>query len=70
MPRGPHLAALRLCFHAAGCVTLWTPNMSTAVVKLLCHHGPVKALAFDLEGRYMVTTGADARMKARAFDAM
>ena len=42
---------------------MWTPNMSEPVVKMLCHSGPVRALAFDVEGRYMVTTGLDSRMK-------
>ena len=45
---------------------MWTPNVSTAVVKMICHGGPVKALAYDGTGAYMVTTGGDARMKARS----
>jgi hypothetical protein len=49
----------------AGCVTLWSPNMSTSLVKMLCHGGPVRALAFDAEGRYMATTGMDSRLKVR-----
>jgi len=28
--------------HASGIVTLWTPNMSDAVVKMQCHQGPSK----------------------------
>jgi U3 small nucleolar RNA-associated protein 7 len=28
--------------HKGGAVTLWTPNMSTPVVKALCHRGPVQ----------------------------
>lgn len=44
-------------------MTFWTPNMSEAVVKVLCHRGPVRAVAFDSGGTYMATTGADARMK-------
>ncbi|KAF1777557.1 WD40-repeat-containing domain [Phytophthora cactorum] len=32
--------------HASGIVTLWTPNMSDAVVKMQCHQGPMKV--FDL----------------------
>jgi U3 small nucleolar RNA-associated protein 7 len=42
---------------------MWTPNMSTSVVKLLCHWGPIEAIAFDPEGFNMVTTGMDSRMK-------
>lgn len=42
---------------AGGVVTMWTPNISTPVVKMLCHRGPVNALAFDPSGHYMVTAG-------------
>ncbi len=28
--------------HNNGTVTLWTPNISTPVVKMLCHRGPVQ----------------------------
>lgn len=31
--------------HANGTVTMWTPNITTPVVKLLTHRGPVRALA-------------------------
>ncbi len=44
--------------------------MNEPVVKMLCHNGPLKAIAFDVEGRHMVTTGLDSRMKVwdiRAF---
>lgn len=44
--------------HTGGVVTLWTPNITTPVVKMLCHRGAVNALAFDASGRYMVTAGA------------
>ena len=49
--------------HSNGCVTMWTPNMSTPVVRMLTHRGPVTALAVDAGGRYCVTAGADARLK-------
>ena len=49
--------------HSNGCVTMWTPNLSTPVVRMLTHRGPVTALAIDSGGRYCVTAGADARMK-------
>jgi hypothetical protein len=48
-----------LCGHANGTLTMWTPNITTPVVKMLCHHGPTQSLAVDASGRYMVTTGAD-----------
>lgn len=51
-----------LCLgHGNGTVTMWTPNISTPVVRMLCHHGPVRSLAADREGRHLVTTGADAQ---------
>jgi U3 small nucleolar RNA-associated protein 7 len=37
--------------------------MSTPLVKMFTHHGPVQSLAIDREGRYMVSTGADHRVK-------
>ena len=48
--------------HQEGTVTLWSPNMKTPLVKLLCHRGPVRSLAVDREGRYMITGGQDQRM--------
>lgn len=49
--------------HGNGTVSMWTPNMNTPVVKMLTHRGPVTALAIDAGGRYMVTSGLDARLK-------
>ena len=48
--------------HQNGTVTLWSPNSSTPLVKLLAHKGPVRDIAMDREGRYMVSTGQDQRM--------
>lgn len=48
--------------HTGGTVTMWSPNMTSPLVKMLCHRGPVQALGVDPTGRYLVTTGArDAR---------
>ncbi|GIL70431.1 hypothetical protein Vretimale_3566 [Volvox reticuliferus] len=49
--------------HARGCVTMWTPNLTTAAVKMLCHTGPVNALAVDPSGTYMATAGMDSQIK-------
>jgi U3 small nucleolar RNA-associated protein 7 len=49
--------------HGNGVVTMWTPTSSAPAVKMLCHHGPVRALAVDAQGRYLVTAGADAQVK-------
>ncbi|KAI9820773.1 MAG: Small subunit (SSU) processome component [Pycnora praestabilis] len=48
--------------HQNGSVTLWSPNSTTPHVKLLAHRGPVRSLAMDREGRYMVSTGQDLKM--------
>ncbi|KAK9841569.1 hypothetical protein WJX74_008074 [Apatococcus lobatus] len=53
-----------LCLgHANGTATLWAPNMPTPLVRLLCHRGPIKALAVDTDGRNMVTAGADGQVR-------
>ena len=48
--------------HQNGTVSLWSPNDTKPLVKILCHRGPVRALAVDREGRYMVSTGQDMKM--------
>ncbi|KAI1095421.1 BING4CT-domain-containing protein [Rostrohypoxylon terebratum] len=48
--------------HQNGTVTLWSPNSQEPLVKLLAHKGPVRSLAVDREGRYMVSAGQDCRM--------
>ncbi|KAM7220506.1 hypothetical protein V8F06_004095 [Rhypophila decipiens] len=48
--------------HQNGTVTLWSPNSTEPLAKLLAHRGPVRSLAVDREGRYMVSTGQDNKM--------
>lgn len=48
--------------HQNGTISLWSPNTSDPLVKLLAHKGPVRALAVDREGRYMVSAGQDMKM--------
>jgi U3 small nucleolar RNA-associated protein 7 len=48
--------------HQNGTVTLWSPNSTTPLAKLLAHRGPVRSIAVDREGRYMVSTGQDLKM--------
>lgn len=48
--------------HQNGTVSLWSPSSTEPLVKLLAHRGPVRSLAVDREGRYMVSTGQDMRM--------
>ncbi|CAG9463140.1 unnamed protein product [Pedinophyceae sp. YPF-701] len=49
--------------HSNGTVTMWTPNLTTPAVSMLCHRGPVRDVAVDGSGRYMVTAGADSLVK-------
>lgn len=61
MTQNPHNAILHMG-HQNGTVTLWSPNSTTPLVKLLAHRGPVRSIAVDREGRYMVSTGQDLKM--------
>ncbi|KAI9470298.1 putative U3 small nucleolar RNA-associated protein 7 [Coemansia sp. RSA 989] len=59
--------------HGNGVVTLWSPQQSTPLAKILCHKGPVQAMAIDHTGTYMATSGLDGRVKIwdiRNFKAM
>jgi U3 small nucleolar RNA-associated protein 7 len=61
LTQNPHNAILHMG-HQNGTVTLWSPNSTTPLAKLLAHRGPVRALGVDREGRYMVSTGQDLKM--------
>lgn len=61
LTQNPHNAILHMG-HQNGTVTLWSPNSTTPHVKILAHKGPVRSLAVDREGRYMVSTGQDLKM--------
>lgn len=61
LAQNPHNAILHVG-HQKGLVTLWSPNSATPLVKLLPHHGPVRSIAIDKSGRYMVSTSQDRRM--------
>lgn len=56
--QNPHNAILH-AGHQKGLVTLWSPNTQTPLVKLLPHRGPVRALAVEKSGRYMVSASQD-----------
>ncbi|KAK4321105.1 hypothetical protein Pmani_008050 [Petrolisthes manimaculis] len=62
MCQNPYNAVL-CCGHAKGTVTMWTPNKKEAVMTVLCHPRPVKAIDVDPSGRYMATTGLDRMVK-------
>lgn len=48
--------------HTNGQISLWSPNSTTPLVKMLAHRGPVRSIAVDRGGRYMVSTGQDLKM--------
>lgn len=49
--------------HSNGTVTMWSPNVTTPHVKMLCHKAPVIAMDVDITGRYMATSGLDGQVK-------
>ncbi|KAL8797144.1 MAG: hypothetical protein Q9195_000611 [Heterodermia aff. obscurata] len=61
LSQNPNNAILHIG-HQNGTVTLWSPNSTTPLVKMLAHKGPVRATAVDREGRYMVSAGQDMKM--------
>jgi WD40 repeat protein len=48
---------------SAGVVTMWSPNMSAPLVRMLCHSSAVTALGCSYNGQHMVTAGLDGDMK-------
>ncbi|KAF9420456.1 Small subunit (SSU) processome component [Podila epigama] len=62
MTQNPANAIMHLG-HGNGCVTFWSPNMSTPLVKMQCHRGPVTAMAIDHAGTFMATAGLDGQLK-------
>jgi len=62
MRQNPQTAMLHLG-HTGGTVSLWSPASSEFVMKLLCHRGAVFSVAVDATGHYMVTSGADKKVK-------
>ncbi|KAI9101341.1 WD40-repeat-containing domain protein [Phlyctochytrium arcticum] len=62
MTQNPYNAVIHLG-HANGTVTLWSPTVTTPLVKMLCHRGPVQAVAVDRGGWHMATAGLDGQMK-------
>ncbi|KAG1331430.1 U-box domain-containing protein 72 [Cocos nucifera] len=49
--------------HSGGKVTMWKPTSSKPLVTMLCHHGPVTAIAFHGGGHLMATAGMDRKIK-------
>lgn len=59
--QNPHNAILHVGHHN-GTVSLWSPNSTSYLAKLRVHNGPVRSLAIDREGRYMISAGQDMKM--------
>ncbi|CAL9094385.1 unnamed protein product [Musa acuminata var. zebrina] len=49
--------------HSGGKVTMWKPTSVKPLVTMLCHHGPVTAVAFHSGGQLMATAGMDRKIK-------
>ncbi|ORX72633.1 BING4CT-domain-containing protein [Linderina pennispora] len=49
--------------HSNGIVSMWAPKQAQPLAKILCHQGPVQAMAIDRTGTYMATSGQDGRLK-------
>lgn len=62
LAQNPYNAVLH-AGHSNGTVTLWAPNMSTPLVKVLSSRGPVRDIAINRDGRYMAVAGADKSLK-------
>ena len=41
--------------HNSGIVSMWAPSGAKPLVKMLCHKGPVRSIAFDRGGQYVKT---------------
>ncbi|WLF76815.1 putative U3 small nucleolar RNA-associated protein 7 [Lodderomyces elongisporus] len=62
MKQNPWNAIMHLG-HGNGQVSLWSPNAPEPLVKMQSSRGPIRDLAIDREGKYMVVSGADKTMK-------
>ncbi|OAY83988.1 putative U3 small nucleolar RNA-associated protein 7 [Ananas comosus] len=62
MRSNPYNAVIGLG-HSGGKVTMWKPTSVKPLVTMLCHHGPVTALAFHSGGHLMATAGMDRKIK-------
>ncbi|XP_009608885.1 probable U3 small nucleolar RNA-associated protein 7 isoform X1 [Nicotiana tomentosiformis] len=49
--------------HSGGTVSMWKPTSAAPLVKMLCHPGPVTALAFHSNGHLMATAGMERKIK-------
>jgi U3 small nucleolar RNA-associated protein 7 len=62
LAQNPYNAILHVG-HQNGTVSLWSPNSTTPLVKIQAHAGPVRSVAMDRSGHYMLSAGQDLRLK-------
>lgn len=49
--------------HSGGTVSMWKPTSAAPLVKMLCHKGPITAMAFHPNGHLMATAGIERKIK-------
>lgn len=62
LAQNPYNAILHVG-HQNGTVSLWSPNSTTPLVKMQSNAGPVRSIAVDRSGHYMLCGGQDLRLK-------
>jgi U3 small nucleolar RNA-associated protein 7 len=62
LAQNPYNAILHVG-HQNGTVSLWSPNSTTPLVKIQSNTGPIRSVAIDRSGRYMLCGGQDLRLK-------
>lgn len=49
--------------HTGGTVSMWKPTSASPLVKMLCHKGPITAMAFHSNGHLLATAGMEKKIK-------
>lgn len=62
LAQNPYNAILHVG-HQNGTVSLWSPNSTDPLVKIQSNTGPVRSIAVDRSGHYMLCGGQDLRLK-------
>jgi U3 small nucleolar RNA-associated protein 7 len=62
LAQNPHNAILHVG-HQNGTVSLWSPNSTDGLIKMQSNAGPVRSIAIDRSGHYMLCGGQDKRLK-------
>lgn len=62
LAQNPYNAILHVG-HQNGTVSLWSPNSTEPLVKIQSNAGPVRSMAIDRSGHYMLCGGQDLRLK-------